>query len=166
MDWACALILPAKLKSLRNFSTVYLETSRQTGEENMDIQRGLIWFLRDQFLMNVDDSSWLVSAILSSSGGDQKLGVSKLTKWNRRILPLIHNFKGLNGYRARVGSSNSSSRVVVGLSIVRPTTKQWGKVEVGLGFGNIWASGASHTQCMCHAGQRQSACTTWGDFSI
>ena len=26
--------------------------------------------------------------------------------------------------------------VVVGLSIVMPTTKQWGKVEVGLGFGN------------------------------
>ena len=27
--------------------------------------------------------------------------------------------------------------VVVGLSIVMPTTKQWGKVEVGLGFGNL-----------------------------
>ena len=27
--------------------------------------------------------------------------------------------------------------VVVGLPIVMPTTKQWGKVEVGLGFGNI-----------------------------
>ena len=26
--------------------------------------------------------------------------------------------------------------VVVGLPIVMPTTKQWGKVEVGLGFGN------------------------------
>ena len=47
-------------------------------------------------------------------------------------MPLIHNFKGLNGYCAR----ESGSRVV-GLSIVRPTTKQWGKVEVGLGFGNI-----------------------------
>ena len=39
--------------------------------------------------------------------------------------------------------------VVVGLSIVRPTTKQWGKVEVGLGFGNInnecfWVS---HKDC-------------------
>ena len=138
MDWACALILPAKLKSLRNFSTVYLETSRQTGEENMDIQRGLIWFLRDQFLMNVDDSSWLVSAKVSSSGGDQKLGVSKLTKWNRRILPLIHNFKGLNGYRARVGRERVVVVVVVGLPIVMPTTKQWSKVEVGLGFGNLW----------------------------
>ena len=68
------------LKALPDFSTVYLETSQQPGEKNMDIQRGLIWFLRDQFLMNVDDSSWLVSAKLSSSGGDQKLGVSKLTK--------------------------------------------------------------------------------------
>ena len=27
--------------------------------------------------------------------------------------------------------------VVVGLPIVMPTTKQWGKVEVGLGFGNF-----------------------------
>ena len=26
--------------------------------------------------------------------------------------------------------------VVVGLPIVMPTTKQWDKVEVGLGFGN------------------------------
>ena len=119
------------LKALPNFSTVYLETSRQPSEENMDFQLGLIWFLTDQFLMNVDDSSCLVSAVVSSSGGDQKLGVSMLTKWNKRILPLIHNFKGLNGYRARVGRV-----VVVGLSIVRPTTKQWGKVEVGLGFGN------------------------------
>ena len=144
MDWACALILPAKLKSLRNFSTVYLETSQQPGEENMDIQRGLIWFLRDQFLMNVNDSSWLVSAILSSSSGDQKLGVSKLTKWNRRILPLIHNFKGLNGYRARERVGRERVVVVVGLPIVMPTTKQWDKVEVGLGFGNWSISNSRH----------------------
>ena len=110
MDWACALILPAKLKSLRNFSIVCLETSRQPGEENRDIQLGLIWFLRDQFLMNVGDSSWLVSAIWFSSSGDQKLGVSKLTKWNGRILPVIHNFQGLNGYRA---SWRERKRVVV-----------------------------------------------------
>ena len=50
-------------------------------------------------------------------------------------MPLIHNFKGLNGYRARVGRVVVVV-VVVGLSIVMPTTKQWGKVEVGLGFGN------------------------------
>ena len=29
-------------------------------------------------------------------------------------------------------------RVVLGLSIVMPTTKQWGKVEVGLGLGNLF----------------------------
>ena len=31
-----------------------------------------------------------------------------------------------------------SQIVVVGLSIIMPTTKQWGKVEVGFGFGNIF----------------------------
>ena len=41
--------------------------------------------------------------------------------------------------RERVGSS----RVVVGLSIVMPTTKQWGKVEVGLGFDNTELFGTS-----------------------
>ena len=135
MDWACALILPAKLKSLRNFSTMYLETSRLPGEEDTDFQLGLIWFLTDQFLMQVGDSSWLVSAILSSSSGDQKLGVSMLTKWNRRILPLRHNFSGLNGYRSRELSGSSSRER--DLLIVMPTTKPWGKVGVGLGFGNI-----------------------------
>ena len=53
------------------------------------------------------------------------------------ILLPSHNFQGLNGYRAR----ESGERVVVvvevvGLSIVMPTTKQLGKVEVGFGFGN------------------------------
>ena len=33
--------------------------------------------------------------------------------------------------------------VVVGLSIVMPTTKQWGKVEVGLGFDNTELFGTS-----------------------
>ena len=31
--------------------------------------------------------------------------------------------------------------VVVDLMIAMPTTKQWGKVEVGLGLGNIFGSG-------------------------
>ena len=43
--------------------------------------------------------------------------------------------------RERVGSRVVV--VVVGLSIVRPTTKQWGKVEVGLGFGNSELFGTS-----------------------
>ena len=33
--------------------------------------------------------------------------------------------------------------VVVGLSIVMPTTKQWGKVEVGLGYDNTELFGTS-----------------------
>ena len=49
-------------------------------------------------------------------------------------MPVIHNFQGLNGYRAR--ERESGERVVVGLPIVMPTTKQWDKVEDGLGFGN------------------------------
>ena len=57
------------LKALPNFSTVYLETSRQPGEGNMDFQLGLIWFLAGQFLMKVGDSSHLVSAYESSSRG-------------------------------------------------------------------------------------------------
>ena len=31
----------------------------------------------------------------------------------------------------------SGERVVVGLPIVMPTTKQWDKVKAGLGFGNF-----------------------------
>ena len=37
--------------------------------------------------------------------------------------------------RERVGRER-----VVGLPIVMPTTKRWGKVEVGLGFGNCKAN--------------------------
>ena len=53
-------------------------------------------------------------------------------------MPLIHNFKRLNAYRA----SRERERVVVvvvvvGLSIVMPTTILWSKVEVGLGLGNL-----------------------------
>ena len=50
-------------------------------------------------------------------------------------MPVIHNFQGLNGYRAR---ERESRERVVGPSIVMPTTKQWGKVEVDLGFGNFF----------------------------
>ena len=50
-----------------------------------------------------------------------------------RILPVTYNFQGLNAYRA----SRERERVVVGLSIVMPTAKKWGKVEVGLGLGNL-----------------------------
>ena len=38
---------------------------------------------------------------------------------------------------ARERESGERVVVVVGLPIVMPTTKQWDKVEVGLGFGNI-----------------------------
>ena len=57
----------------------------------------------------------------------------------------------------RVGreSRSSSSR---DLLIVMPTTKQWGKVEVGLGLGNIFGSGwytyactYTCTQALTHA---------------
>ena len=33
--------------------------------------------------------------------------------------------------------ARESQERVVGLSIVMPTTKQWSKVEAGLGFGNL-----------------------------
>ena len=35
-----------------------------------------------------------------------------------------------------IAREGESGERVVGLLIVIPTTKQWGKVEVGLGFGN------------------------------
>ena len=42
----------------------------------MDSQHGLIWFLTNQFLMNVGGSSTLVSALEPSLGGDQGLEIS------------------------------------------------------------------------------------------
>ena len=47
--------------------------------------------------------------------------------------------------------SGSRVVVVVGLSIVRPTTKQWGKVEVGLGFGNYFTKNPSYTKNISHS---------------
>ena len=42
-----------------------------------------------------------------------------------------------------IARERESRERVVGLSIVMPTTKQWGKVEVGLGFDNTELFGTS-----------------------
>ena len=39
-----------------------------------------------------------------------------------------------------IARERESRERVVGLSIVMPTTNQWSKVEVGLGFGNFGAA--------------------------